>query len=101
MSVPCTNTSGRAGCVAECPLSEWVQAGHDRGTTVRPLPSDEAVFAAARALLGMKIDDDDAAPLLPSRHEAAPPLLIELPDLDALTDAGEDFDGGGCAMRMT
>ena len=75
MSVPCTNTSGTAGCVAECPLSEWVQAGHDRGTTVRPLPSDEAVFAAARALLGMKIDDDDATPLLHSRHAAARPLL--------------------------
>lgn len=54
MRVPCINkTVPGSGCVASCLLKEWLQQGHDVGTTLAPLPTDREVIRAARALLSM------------------------------------------------
>jgi hypothetical protein len=53
--VPCLNTSAPAkGCALSCTLQHWVAEGHDRGTTVAPVPRDEEVIAAAKRLLMLK-----------------------------------------------
>ena len=52
VTVPCLNPS-TGKCSSACPLEQWVAAGHDKGTTVRAMPNDEDVVAAARVLLGM------------------------------------------------
>ena len=44
------------GCTASCPLTQWLAEGHDLGTTVKPLPRDDVVIAAAKKLLGMTLD---------------------------------------------
>ena len=34
-------------------LSEWVAQGHDHGTTLHPTPTDDALVAMGRELLGI------------------------------------------------
>ena len=34
-------------------LSEWVAQGHDHGTTLHPMPTDDALIAMGRDLLGI------------------------------------------------
>ena len=50
LMVPCLNTTTGA-CTSSCTLQQWVKGGHDRGTTLRPVPRDEKVIDAARVLL--------------------------------------------------
>jgi hypothetical protein len=52
MRVACLNTTTKA-CSVSCLLTDWVAQGHDHGTTVHPMPTDDEVMEAARKLLGM------------------------------------------------
>jgi len=36
------------------PLDEWVKEGHDKGSSMHPMPTDEALIAMARKLIGIK-----------------------------------------------
>lgn len=49
----CVNAVQVLSVCGGVPLDQWVAQGHDQGTTLHALPSDEELVAMGRALLGM------------------------------------------------